>query len=90
MAGTIEGDSAVLSLNCAALVGVRFEGGVPIDWCGYTARHYKDLKRATNAARRKYGDASINVTEIVPVERRYCVPLSVLKDYEIKYEPQQE
>ena len=54
------------------------ENGAVADFAGTLRNSYSELKRASAAARRKYGDSSINVTEIRPQKRRYRVPMEEL------------
>lgn len=64
--------------------GCRVEGfrvepdGAVADFTGTLRNNYKDLARASAAARRKYKDSSITICETVPQIKRYRVKLDEL------------
>lgn len=66
------------------LGGTRVSGfrvkpdGTVVDFEGTIRNRFSDLKRASAAARRKYGDSSITITEAVPEKTRYRVDLNAL------------
>lgn len=61
------------------VVGFRVNpDGSVADFEGHIQRFFTDLNRATNAARRKYNDNSISITEVIPEKQRYEVPLDEL------------
>lgn len=77
-------DYAILHLKGSKVRGIRFEGGEPREWEGFlTGRTYTSLSRATNTARRKYGDSSINVTKIDICDLTYRIPFAELAKYQI-------
>lgn len=53
--------------------GTKYDGGVC--FVGTLARKYDDTEKATKAARRKYGDNTINITAIRPYSRTYTIPV---------------
>lgn len=53
--------------------GTKYDGGVC--FAGTLARKYDDTEKATKAARRKYGDNTINITTIRPYSRTYTIPV---------------
>lgn len=66
------------------LGGTRVSGfrvkrdGTVVDFEGTIRNRYSDLKRASAAARRKYGDSSITIIKAVPEKTRYRVDLNAL------------
>lgn len=53
--------------------GTKYDGSVC--FVGTLARKYDDTEKATKAARRKYGDNTINITAIRPYSRTYTIPV---------------
>lgn len=64
--------------GCAVSGFCVCDNGAVVDFAGTLRNSYTDYKRASAAARRKYGDSTITVTEIKPQKRRYRVPMSKL------------
>ena len=66
--------------------GCRVDGfkvapdGSVADFSGTLRNSYKSIARASSAARRKYGDTTITVTNIEPQKKRYRVSLAMLLD----------
>ena len=60
------------------------ESGALHDFEGSLARTYTSLSRASTAARRKYGNNTITVTECTVEKRKLKVPLSKLNQIAIK------
>lgn len=59
--------------------GFRVEpNGAVVDFVGTLRNSYDDLKRASAAARRKYGDSTITITETRARKKRYRVELEKL------------
>lgn len=52
--------------------------GAVIDFEGTLRNWYKDYAKASIAARRKYQDSTIQITEIVAEKHRYTVPVDKL------------
>lgn len=53
--------------------GTRYDG--KLMFIGTLSRKYDDTEKATKAARRKYGDNTINITAIRPYSRTYTIPV---------------
>lgn len=61
------------------VTGFRVEpDGAVADFTGTLRNSYTDIKRASAAARRKYGDSTITVTNTRTLKKRYRVPLDQL------------
>lgn len=59
--------------------GTRVEpSGAVVDFEGTLRNWYRDYAKASAAARRKYHDATIQITEIVAEKHRYTVPIDKL------------
>lgn len=67
------------TLGGCSVEGFRVDsGGNAIPFSGSLRNHYKDLARASCAARRKYKDPTITLTKIVDGRTRYRVDLEAL------------
>lgn len=58
--------------------GFRVVGGELRPFEGTLHAHYKNIERAATAARRKYDDSSITLTECIAEKHRYQVPMDEL------------
>lgn len=59
--------------------GFRVEpDGTVVDFSGTLRNFYNDLVRASAAARRKYNDSTITITEVKDEKTRYRVDLDAL------------
>lgn len=77
----------IINLGQTTIKGFSVDdsGGVH-DFNGTLKRRYSSLNRASQAARRKYGDPSITVTEIETTVNKYKVNLSELMKIATKIE----
>lgn len=67
------------TLGGSVVKGFRVnDNGAVLDWEGTLRNTYRSLSRASIAARRKYGDQSITVTECETSKRSYEVDLDEL------------
>lgn len=67
------------TLGGCEVKGFRVEpDGAVVDFTGTLRNSYDDLKRASAAARRKYGDSTITITETRARKKRYRVELEKL------------
>lgn len=67
------------TLGGCEVIGFRVEpDGAVADFIGTLRNSYDDLSRASAAARRKYGDSSITITETRSKKKRYRVELEKL------------
>lgn len=69
----------VFTIGGSIVRGTRVtpEGAV-LDFEGTLRNRYDNLAKASNAARRKYHDTTIQITETVVEKHRYSVPLDKL------------
>lgn len=67
------------TLGGSTVKGTRVtpEGAV-VDFEGTLRNWYTDLAKASTAARRKYQDTTIQISEVVSEKHRYTVPLDKL------------
>lgn len=74
--------SHVIRIGGARVEGTRFsDDGTVSDFDGVISRPYKDLMRATQAARRKYHDLSISVFKVTPLGERYRIDDEIVRKY---------
>lgn len=67
------------TLGGSVVRGTRVaSNGAVIDFEGNLRNWYKDYAKASIAARRKYQDSTIQITEIVAEKHRYTVPVDKL------------
>lgn len=52
--------------------------GTVVDFSGTLRNFYNDLARASAAARRKYNDSTITITEVTDCKTRYRVDIDAL------------
>lgn len=75
------------NLGQTTIKGFRVDAdGSVQDFEGTLKRRYSSLNRASQAARRKYGDPSITVTQIEVTTNKYTVNLSDLMKIATKIE----
>lgn len=67
------------TIGGSTVYGFRVEpDGAVVDFKGSLRNFYSDLNRASMAARRKYADNSITITETVSEKKRYRVDMDDL------------